>query len=475
MITHRRLTAIPLMRGADLARIRVTEATLPVSFAFLQQLPDIGRAVATRRTGSTPDHDEIVIDLELWADVQGYPCAAVTADGVLVSVGICHTNLDPSIPPLPPPPIALAQPVLDGNERAYVNDVLDTTRLSMGPYVEKLERAFATQTRRSIALACSSGTAALHLAMLALDLHMADLVLMPALSYVATANAVAYGHADPVFCDIDPETWQMDLASARQSLAMHTSRIRAIIAVDLYGGVGPLDAYRDLAAEFRIPLIIDAAESIGATVAMDETCLHVPAGSVGDVAIFSLFGNKTVTCGEGGVVVTDNADLAAKMRKYRGQGQADGRRYFHDQIGYNYRLSDLQAAVAVAQMERLDWQLERRREVAAWYAEMLPVRAVRQAHLSWTMPANWMQVVKLPTTIDRDLISARLADVGIETRPAFVPLHLLPMYRFARRTPCPNAEIVGRHGLCLPTHARLTRGDVERITTALGKAIAAGS
>ncbi len=371
-------------------------------------------------------------------------------------------------------PIALAQPVFDGNERKYVEDVLATTRLSMGPYVARLEQQFADHTRRAAAVACSSGTAALHLALLAAGVGPGDLVLMPALSYVATANAAAYCGAAPVFCDIDPETWQMDVESAASAAhtaaAVHAAkgsgqRLRAIVAVDLYGGMGAMREYDALAGLLRVPLIVDAAESIGAT-------MHdAPAGCLGDAAIFSLFGNKSITAGEGGILVTNSLTILDRAKLYRGQGQTPGRRYWHEVVGYNYRLTDLQAAVAVAQMERLAWHVGRRQEVARWYHRQLPITVRRQAEHPGGHSAHWMQVVELPEGVDRDVVAARLAQEGIETRPAFVPLHQLPMYQSALRVPVPHAERVGRSGLCLPTHAGLTLDDVRTVAGALEWAI----
>lgn len=371
--------------------------------------------------------------------------------------------------------ISLAQPVIGEREAALVLDVLRTTRLSMGPYVRHLETAFEFRVGRRHAIAVNSGTAALHLAMLAIDLKPGDVVVMPGLSYVATANAVAYCGARPVFCDVDPETWQMDPASCAAALRRWGSAVKAIVAVDLYGGIGPMGEYQELARRHGVPLIVDAAESLGAYFGTSES------GNFGEIACFSFFGNKTVTCGEGGMIVTDDDALAARMRLYRGQGQdPHGRRYFHSVIGYNYRLTDLQAAVASAQLEQLDSFVARRRKVLDWYRAMLPGHVILQGTHRACSPSCWMAAVtinplwNLSSDVDRDAIMAALLEAGIETRPTFMPLHLLPMYNLPIAH-LPECERIGRTGICLPTHPQITIEDVGHITRSLQVAIFARS
>lgn len=367
-------------------------------------------------------------------------------------------------PPQENKAIAVAEPTLDGNEEAYLLDALRSTRLSMGKYVGKLERAFIEATTAFYALACSNGTAALHLAVAALGAKAGDEVIVPALTFVATANAVSYTGATPVFVDVDPLTWTIDPESVARAI---TPRTVGIIAVHLYGHPADMDAIGFIAKSNPArPLwvIEDAAQALGASVRGEKV------GSIGDAATFSLYGNKLVTCGEGGVVTTSQLWLANKMARLRGQGMDPSRRYWHDTLGYNYRLTDLQAAVGVAQLENLDRRLAERQQVVYWYDRCLRGMKVRMQYerVGYTS-AHWMVTVLLDERVDRDKVAARLAEQGIETRPVFHPLHTLPMYAAGQQLSV--AEYVAHHGLTLPTHGKLTLQDVERVCGVLGEAL----
>jgi perosamine synthetase len=357
--------------------------------------------------------------------------------------------------------IHVSEPVLHGNERKYVLEALEGNRLSMGPFVERLEAAFAAYVGTRHAIAVSSGTAALHLALLALGVGPGDEVIVPALTFVATANAVRYCGAKPVIVDVDPETWCMDVSWMRRYCSQRT---KAIVPVHLFGHPAAAAAW----ASLGYPIVEDAAEALGASL-----CGH-RAGSLGKIGCFSLYGNKIVTCGEGGVVTTDDDDLAERLRLYRGQGQGE-RRYYHEVIGYNYRLTDLQAAVALAQLETIEWHLRQRERVAYLYHTELPLGVTVQLLTHGARPANWMVAVKLPggsgpAPVTPTMVAERLAAKGIETRPMFTPLHLLPMYQDGVSRPV--AEDICHRGLCLPTHAALSEGDVRTVCEALREAIA---
>jgi perosamine synthetase len=362
--------------------------------------------------------------------------------------------------------IHVAKPVLNGNERKYVLECLDANQLSMGPMVARFEQAFAEYVGTRYAVAVSSGTAALHLALLALGVGPGDEVIVPALSFVATANAVRYCGATPVFVDVKPDTWCID---TEQVKASRSERTKAILPVSLYGHPVDWGALVDIAG--RLPFVEDAAEALGARfhdrIWPDDMTAHV--GSLSELACFSFYANKLITTGEGGMITTDDSDLVTRLRSLRGQGQHPERRYWHTELGYNYRMTDLQAAVGLGQLENIDWHLERRREVAHWYHTQLEGVTV-QLQAPWAVSSNWMVAVLLPENRCPSCVAEELLAKGIETRPVFPPLHTLPMYNTGQRLPV--AEDISRRGLVLPTHANLTEADVQTVCDALAEVIA---
>ena len=360
--------------------------------------------------------------------------------------------------------IPIAAPSLPGNENAYVNDCLDSGWISStGKYPALFENAWSEFCGARYAVACCNGTAALHLALLALGVRPGDEVIVPTLTFVATANAVTYCGAVPVFVDSEPRTWNLDPA---QIEALITPRTRGIIAVHLYGHPADMDELRAIAARHGLFLLEDAAEAHGATYKGRR------AGSLGDAATFSFYGNKIISTGEGGMVLSDNLELIEQVRLLRGQGLDPQRRYWFPVIGYNYRMTNIAAALGLAQTEKIDWQLARRREVASWYKEELEdFPAVRlQTVEPWAEHSYWMFNVLLEGEWrhSRDEVMARLSEQGIETRPVFYPLSMLPPYREATKPRSfPVAEEIARRGITLPTHAGLGREDVAYICDAL--------
>jgi len=360
--------------------------------------------------------------------------------------------------------IPVAAPVLAGNEKAYVADCLDSGWISSsGKYVELFERGFAQFCGVRHAVSCCNGTAALHLALLALGVSAGDEVIVPTLTFVATANAVTYCGAQPVFVDSEPRTWNLNPAALEERITPHT---RGIIAVHLYGHPANMDEVRAIASRHNLFVIEDAAEAHGATYKNRRT------GSLGDIATFSFYGNKIISTGEGGMVLTNDDDLASRVRLFRGQGMDAERRYWFPVVGYNYRLANVAAAIGLAQLEQIGWHLARRREVASWYKEELDdVPTVKlQAEEGNVQHAYWMFSVmldeRLPLT--RDEVIGQLACRGIETRPVFYPVSALPPYSGAtEQDRFPIAERIARNGISLPTWAGLTREDVCYICDAL--------
>lgn len=351
--------------------------------------------------------------------------------------------------------IHVAEPYLIGNEEAYLLDCLRRNQFSGGQMVERFERAFAEWVGVDHAVAVSSGTTALHLALLAIGVGPGDEVIVPDLTFVATANAVRYCGAVPVLVDVSATDWTIDVARAEMAI---TERTKAIIPVHLYGYLADMDRLRLVADRHGIVLIEDAAEAHGALYRGRM------AGSLGDIGCFSFYGNKIMTCGEGGMVTTDDAEVADLVRRLRGQGMDPERRYWHDIVGYNYRMTEMQAAIGLAQVEKANQLVSARRNVAEWYRQHIGKGYWQMAPL-WTKPSYWMNTI---ITHERDRMAAVLADNDIETRPAFVPLHVMPPYRTDRDFPV--ATHAGMAGLCLPSHGNLTYLQVNHICSLIAKA-----
>jgi perosamine synthetase len=365
--------------------------------------------------------------------------------------------------------IPVAAPILDGRETEYVLECLQSGWISsIGHFIGDFERAFADYCGVRHAVACSNGTTALHLALVALGVTAGDEVIVPALTYIASANTVTYCGATPVFVDCDPITFNMDPAQIEAKI---TPRTKAIMPVHLYGHPVDMGAVREIARRRGLKVVEDAAEAIGATYRGQMT------GSLGDCAAFSFFGNKIITTGEGGMVTTDDDALAARLRLFRSQGMDPDRRYWFPVIGYNYRLTNVAAAIGLAQLERVDAHLASRRWVAEGYDRRLAAfspQIVRPATAPWAQHVFWMYTVLLPSggRLSRDAVIAALEAQGIETRPVFCPLPLLPPYKGLAQGPFPNAVDVGERGLNLPTHGRLTDADLDRVVSALGALLA---
>ena len=363
--------------------------------------------------------------------------------------------------------IPVAEPALVGREAEYVADCLATTWISSaGRYVNEFEDAFAAFCGVEHALSCANGTVALHLALLGEAIGPGDEVIVPTLTYVATANCVRYCGATPVFVDSEPDSWNLDPAQVE---ALVTERTKAIVPVHLYGHPVDMDPVLEVAERHGLVVIEDAAEAVGARY-RDRIV-----GSIGTSAIFSFYGNKIVTTGEGGMVVTNDADRAARMRILKGQGQDPERRYWFPVVGYNYRLTNVAAAIGLGQMERIDWHCERRRENAAWYRDELADLEWLELspELPWARNAYWMTCALLreDAPIGRDELMERLAGEGVETRPFFYPLHTLPPYAEGHSDgDFPVATSLAARGLNLPSSALLTRDDVTYIGQALRKA-----
>jgi perosamine synthetase len=353
--------------------------------------------------------------------------------------------------------IPLSFPTLGEKEAEYVLDCLNTKWISSaGKYVERFEQAFAAVTGAKHAMSCSNGTVALHLALLGLGLKPDDEVLVPTLTFVAGANAVMYCGGKPVFVDIDRDIWAIDAAQLEAHI---TSKTRAIIAVHLRGHPADMAAIMDVAQRHGLSVIEDAAQAHGAQVRGE------PVGSIGHVGTFSFFGNKMLTTGEGGMVTTNDDGLAERIRLLKNQGMTQERRYWHPVVGYNYRLTNIQAAIGLAQVERLPDQLRRHQTVARWYQEELAgVPGLSwQQHRDWAVHAWWQFVAVVDESFapDRDTVLETLQGAGIDARRIYYPMHQQPIFKHLVTGTFPVADRLAARAVCLPTWAGLTRDDVR--------------
>lgn len=351
--------------------------------------------------------------------------------------------------------IPVYQPDLSGNERQYVLECLESTWISSkGKFIPQFEAGFAAFIGAPHAASVCNGTVALHLALLALGIGPGDEVIVPSLTYIASVNAIHYVGAKPVFVDSLPDTWQVDATDVEKKI---TPRTRAVMAVHLYGGACDMHRLRTICQQHGLKLIEDCAEAIGTRL----QGRHV--GTFGDIATFSFFGNKTITTGEGGMVVCQLPELDAKVRHLRGQGLAANREYWHDVVGYNYRMTNICAAIGVAQLERIDAILQHKGQLAERYREALAESPLGfQAPTAGESASHWMVTVVTPTARDRDPLRACLAGAGIETRPAFYPAHTMPMYR-GEHGDLPVAEDIAERGINLPSWHDLPSAEIAAI------------
>lgn len=365
--------------------------------------------------------------------------------------------------------IPVSRPDLGELEREYLLDAFDSGWISsLGRYVEGAESALTALTGAPHAAVCSNGTTALHLALIAAGVGAGDEVILPALTYIATLNAIYYVGAEPVFVDVLDNTWCIDPEAVEHAV---TPRTKAILAVDLYGQTADYSALRGVADRNGLVLIADAAESIGAT-------LHgVPAGSLADISTFSFFGNKVITSGEGGAVTSMRPEHHAAILQLRNQGNHPTQRYFHDVVGYNYRMTNLAAAILTAQLERADDLIARRRRVVDEYRRLLDgdPRIRCQDTAPGAVPTPWMFSVRLAglSAAERDAVIASLRERGIESRPVFPLVQDMPFVPDHQRVQAPIAESISREGISLPTFPGLDLEEIARVCTTLQEVLEA--
>lgn len=359
--------------------------------------------------------------------------------------------------------ISIANPVFNGNEKKYLMECIDTGWVSAnGRFVKEFEEQFAKFCGCKYAISCSNGTVSLHLILLAMGIGPGDEVIMPTLTYIATANAVRYCGAKPVFVDSDEGTFNMDPAKLEEKI---TSRTKAIMPVHLYGLSADMGAIINIADKYGIPVVEDAAEAHGAEYNGKKV------GQFGRAASFSFFGNKIITSGEGGMVVTNDEELFERMKLLKGQAVSPQKRYWHVDVGYNYRMTNMQAAVGLGQLENIDWHIEQRKRVADLYKRYLSdySKYIRlQEEPQNCKSVYWMSNAVMSDQVlrERDDVMADMEKRGIEMRPIFYPMHIMPPY-FDAEASFPTAERIAARGISLPSHAGLQEEDIQYVCDSL--------
>lgn len=348
------------------------------------------------------------------------------------------------------------QPSLRGNEKKYVDDCLDSTWISSkGKYIKLFEESFSKFTDIKYSVAVSNGTVALHLALLALGIGEENEVIVPTFTYVASVNAIKYVNAKPVFVDSDSQSWQIDPSKIREKI---TKKTKAIMAVHIYGHPCDMNQIKKIAEEFKLYIIEDCAEAIGSYYDNKH------AGSFSDISTFSFFGNKTITTGEGGMVCTNNKQLEDLVIRLKGQGLAQGKEYFHDIVGYNYRMTNICAAIGFAQLERISDILKEKDRIISEYKKALKnVPIVVHQEVGNVKHSYWMFTILAASEKEKNDLRNYLAENGIETRPAFHPVHTMPMYIDGNSYPV--AEDLGKRGINLPSYPDLSNDDIRFITS----------
>ena len=353
--------------------------------------------------------------------------------------------------------IPVYEPFLNKSELERVRDCVKSGWISsLGRGIDKFEDGFSRFCGAKYGIATSSGTAALHLSLVSLDIGKGDEVIVPTLTFVATANVVSYTGAKPVFLDSDTSSWNIDPNKIRKAINKKT---KAIIPVHLYGHPANMGHIMDIARKYNLFVIEDAAEAHGALYKGKKV------GSFGRASCFSFYGNKIITTGEGGMVLTNSLELDKKLRSLRDHGMSKFRQYYHSKIAFNYRLTNIQAAIGLAQLEKIDVIIQRKIENALFYNKLL--NDIEGLNLPpeevWAKNVYWMYSILIGKNfrLSRDGLMKKLKERGIDTRPFFIPMHRLPPYKC--KGDFPVAERLSLQGMNLPSSPNLKKKDIKYV------------
>ncbi|MEM4390807.1 MAG: DegT/DnrJ/EryC1/StrS family aminotransferase [Candidatus Diapherotrites archaeon] len=351
--------------------------------------------------------------------------------------------------------IPLYKPLLNGNELRYVSQCITTNWVSsQGSFVEKFEKNFSKYVGTKYASSTCNGTTALYLSLLALGIGKGDEVIVPDLTFVSTATSVIHAGAKPVFADIDEKTLNIDPQDIRKKI---TKKTKAIIPVHLYGRPAQMKEIIELAQEYDLKVIEDSAESHGAKIGNKK------AGSFADLGIFSFYGNKIMTTGEGGMVVSNNEELIAKVNLLKNHGMKPNNKYWHEVVGYNYRMTNIQAALGLAQLEKIEEKISLKRKIANNYKKLFSeTNLTLPSEDKGTKNVYWLYWVMLKNKNALELIK-KLAFSGIETRTFFYPLSSMPI--FGKQKKQVNSHKVFQKGLCLPSFPSITYEEQQEVAS----------
>ena len=344
--------------------------------------------------------------------------------------------------------IPIYEPFLNGNEKKYVNDCLDSSWISSrGKYISLFEDEIKNFVGRKFASSCSNGTTALDLAMKALGIGNGDEVITTSFTYVASTNSILINDATPVFIDIEKESWNMNATLIERVI---TNKTKAIIISNVYGYLPNIDEIQNICNKYNLFLIEDSAESLGASYK------NKMSGSFGDISTFSFFGNKTITSGEGGMVLTDCSKLHSRINILKNQGNSPDRKYFHSILGYNYRMTNIQAAIGLAQFEQLNKIKDLKKKIyEIYHKELSPFVNFQNVLHQDIIPSYWIITILLDNEAITKKIIKKLQLAQIETRPLFFPIDELPFYSQSNNLPI--TKNIYKRGLCLPSYPGLAK------------------
>ena len=364
--------------------------------------------------------------------------------------------------------IPVNEPVVSESSKNYVNDSLNSGWISSaGKYVELFEKNFASFIGAKHATTTSNGTTALHLALESLGIGKGDEVIMPDLTIISCAFAAMYVSAKPVFVDVDPETGNIDPQKIEQSI---TKRTKAIMVVHLYGHPVDMDPVVEIAKKHKLYIVEDAAEAHGAQYKGRKV------GAIGDIGCFSFYGNKIVTTGEGGMVVTNNEELHKKAKLIKDLAHSEGKRFFHDRVGYNFRMTNIQAALGCGELEHVEEYIEKKRWMAQLYTELLKDIPFLNTPVekSYAKSVYWMYALLLTkdSPVSRDEFMVKLKEQGVDTRTYFFPLHTQPVltkkYQYDDAQ-FPVTNDLSARGLYLPSGLAITEDQIEAVGESIKK------
>ncbi len=361
--------------------------------------------------------------------------------------------------------ILLDAPNVGAREKKYLNEAIDSGYVSTaGPLVEKFEKSCAGYLGAAKAVSTQSGTTALHLALYELGVGKGDEVIVPALTFVATVNPVVYVGANPVFADVDRTTWNIDPASVESHM---TQRTKAIIPVHLYGNPSAMDEIKEIARRHNVYVIEDATESLGARYHGAHT------GTIGDFGCFSFNGNKIITTGGGGMVVGKDPDKLDHIRFLVNQARDASKGYYHPEIGFNDRMTNIEAALGLAQLERLEEFLAKKKRFQKIYRDYLGGRTevTFQECYKDCRSSYWLTCITLDGGQDPGTVAARAAEKGVRVRRVFMPIVEFPPYKKCKKGECANAYAIYHHGLCLPASTCNEEEDIRRAAEILREAM----